>query len=49
MGQSENEHWCEAHEVVTKVTKVEKGGRGTVNIWSLNQKKVVVVQLVCGP
>ena len=48
MGQSENEHWFEyrkclitaskAHEVVTKMTKVEKGDGGTVNIWSLNQK-----------
>ena len=48
MGQSENEHWFEyrkclitaskAHEVVTKMTKVEKGGGGTVNMWSLNQK-----------
>ena len=38
MGQSENEHWFEyrkclitaskAHEVVTKMTKVEKGGGG---------------------
>ena len=43
MGQSENEHWFEyckclitaskAHEVVTKMTKVEKGGDGTVSIW----------------
>ena len=48
MGQSENEHWFEyrkclitaskAHEVVTEMTKVEKGGGGTVNMWSLNQK-----------
>ena len=48
IGQSENEHWFEyrkclitaskAHEVVTKMTKVEKGDGGTVNIWSLNQK-----------
>ena len=43
MGQSENEHWFEyckclitaskAHEVVTKMTKVEKGGDGTVSMW----------------
>ena len=26
-----------AHEVVTKMTKVEKGGSGAVNMWSLNQ------------
>ena len=47
-GQSENEHWFEyckclitvskAHEVVTKMTKVEKGDVATVNLWSLNQK-----------
>ena len=46
IGQSENEHWFEycqclitaskAHEVVTKITKVEKGGGGTINMWSLN-------------
>ena len=46
IGQSENEHWfgyCQclitaskAHEVVTKITKVEKGGGGTINMWSLN-------------
>ena len=48
MGQIENEHWFEYHkclitaskarEVATKVTKVEKGGGGMVNMWSLNQK-----------
>ena len=48
MDQSENEHWLEyrkclitaskAHELVTKMTKVEKGGGGTVSMWSLNQK-----------
>ena len=48
MCQSENEYWFEyrkwlitaskAHEVVTKTTKVEKGGGGTVNMWSLIQK-----------
>ena len=48
MHQSENEHWFEyrkclitasaAHEVVAKMTKVEKGGGATVNMWSLNQK-----------
>ena len=48
IGQNENEHWFEyrkclitaskAHEVVTEMTKVEKGGGGTVNMWSLNQK-----------
>ena len=48
MGQSKNEHWFEyrkclitnskAHEIATKVTKVEKGGGGTVNMCSLNQK-----------
>ena len=48
MSQSENEHWFEyrkclittskAQEVVTKMTKVEKGRGGTVNMWSLNQK-----------
>ena len=47
MGQSKNEHWFEyrkclitaskPHEVVTKMTKVEKGDGGTVNMWSLNQ------------
>ena len=26
-----------AYEVVTKMTKVEKGGGGTGNMWSLNQ------------
>ena len=41
MIQSENEHWFEyckclitssrAHEVITKMTKVEKGSSGTVN------------------
>ena len=46
MGQSENEHWLEyrkclitaskAHEVITKMTKVEKGGGGTGNMRSLN-------------
>ena len=40
------EHWFEyrkclitaskAHEVVTKMTKVERGGGGTVNMGSLN-------------
>ena len=40
MGQSENEHWFEyrrclitaskAHEVITKITKVEKGGGGRI-------------------
>ena len=48
MGRSENEHWFEyrkcqiaaskAHEVVTKMTYIKKGGSGTVNMWSLNQK-----------
>ena len=48
IGQSENEHWFEyrkclitaskAHEVVIKMTKVEKGGGGTVNMWCFNQK-----------
>ena len=48
MDQSENKHLFEyrkclitatrAHEVVTKMTKLEKGGGGTVNMWSLNQK-----------
>ena len=48
MGQSENEHCFEyrtclitaskAHEVVIKMIKVEKGGGGTVNMWSLKQK-----------
>ena len=48
IAQSENEHWFEyrkclvtaskSHEVVTKMTKVEKGGGGTVNMWSWNQK-----------
>ena len=48
MGQCENEHSfkyrkcliiaSEAHEVVTKMTKVERSGGGTVNMWSLNQK-----------
>ena len=42
MGQIENEHWFEYHKclitaskarkVATKVTKVEKGGGGTVNM-----------------
>ena len=44
IGQSENEHrfeYCQwtaskAHEVVTKITKVEKGGGVTINMWSLN-------------
>ena len=27
-----------AHEVITKMTKLEKVGGGTVNMWSLNQK-----------
>ena len=48
MGRSENEYWLEhrkwlitaskAHEVITKMTKVQKGRGGTVNMWSLNQK-----------
>ena len=48
MGQSENEHWFEyrkclitaskSHEVVIKMTKVEKSGGSTVNVWYLNQK-----------
>ena len=48
MDQSENEHWFEyrkcsitastAHEVATKMSKVEKGGGGTINMWSLKQK-----------
>ena len=48
MSQNENEHWFEyrkclitaskAHEVVTEMIKVEKGGGGTVNMWSLDQK-----------
>ena len=47
MGQIENDYWSEYHkclitaskarEVATKVTKVEKSGGGTVNMWSLNQ------------
>ena len=46
MGQIEYKHWFEnpkflitaskAHEVVTKMSKAEKGGGGTINIWSLN-------------
>ena len=46
MAQSENENWFEyrkclitaskAHEVVTKMTKVEKGGGGIISMWSLN-------------
>ena len=42
MGQSENEHWFEyrkclitaskAHEVVTKMTKVERGRDGTISM-----------------
>ena len=42
MGQSEIKHWFEyrkclipaskAHEVVAKMTKVEKGGGGTINM-----------------
>ena len=31
-------NYLKAHEVVTMMTKVEKGGGGTVNMWSLNQK-----------
>ena len=27
-----------AHEVVTKMSKVQKVGAGTMNMWSLNQK-----------
>ena len=48
MGKSENEHWFEYRkcpitvskslEVVNKMTNVEKGGGGTVDMWSLNQK-----------
>ena len=47
MRQSENRHWLEyrkclitaskAHEVVTEMTKKEKGGGDIVNMWSLNQ------------
>ena len=43
MGQSENEHWFEyckclitaskAHEVVTKMTKVERDRDGTISMW----------------
>ena len=45
--QSENENWLEyrkclitaskAHKVVAKITKVGKGGSGTVNMWYFNQ------------
>ena len=48
MVQSENEQWFEhhkcpitasnSHEVVTRMTKVEKGGCSTINKWFLNQK-----------
>ena len=48
VAQSENKNWFEyrkclitaskAHEVVTKMTKVEKGGGGIISMWSLNQK-----------
>ena len=48
MDQSENEHWFEhpkclrtaskAHEIVTKITKLEKCGGGAVNMWFLIQK-----------
>ena len=48
MGQSGNAHWFEyhkylitgtkAHEVVTKMTKIENDGGGAINMWSLNQK-----------
>ena len=48
MGQSENEHWLEyrkclitaskAHEVVTKMTEVEKVGDGAINMWFPKQK-----------
>ena len=48
MGKSEKEHWfkyrecpitvSKSHEVVNKMTKVGKGGGGTVDMWSLNQK-----------
>ena len=48
MSQSENEHWCEyrkclitaskAHNVFTKMTKIEKVGGGAVNMRILNQK-----------
>ena len=27
-----------AHEIITKMKKVRKGGRGVVNIWSLEEK-----------
>lgn len=47
-GQSENENWyayrkgvitaSKAHDVLTKMDKVIKGGGGYVNMWSLNQK-----------
>ena len=48
MGQSENEYWFDyqkclitaskAHEVVTKMTKVEKDGGSKANMCSFNQK-----------
>jgi len=47
-GQSENEQWylfrkgvitaSKAHEVITKMNKLEKGGGVHINMWSLNQK-----------
>ena len=46
IGQNENEYWYEyrkclitaskAHDVVTKMAKVQKGGGETISIWSLN-------------
>ena len=54
-GQSENEHsfeYCKClltaskgREVVTKMTKVEVDGFGTVKMWSLNQKISILVFL----
>ena len=48
MSKSENEHWFEyrkflitvskAHEVVTKMTKVEKSSGSRVSMWFLNRK-----------
>ena len=47
-GQSSNELWFQyrkgvitaskSHEVITKMTKVEKGGGGNINMYALNQK-----------
>ena len=31
-------NYLKPHEAVTKMTKVEKGGGGTVYMWSFNQK-----------